>query len=405
MKNEKFIAARKRKHWTHEYIAGKIGVSVLTLSRLENEKQKPRDSTIHLLCDLFCMSACDLGFERENEQSVPGEDDMNEQRRKLLTELFGIAAGATLVPIAGSEVWERFSRPRVDETTLNKFQQITDACWELSAGTDLSTAENVIKGYLPRAITIANTEHHPAAASIASQGLQLTSILVAHKLDLSAKIALCQQAVIYGRISDDPNVYVAALIQLAVAYQYANMPQKALQTYQEALQYSNTSPLLRARTLVEGGEALARSGGSKQDALRYLGMGYEVFPEQPQNDPARLYADCGTHTLILYEGLTRLDINQPKEALHALSQIEKVPSNIIIPERIRLEIINHQARAAVAAGDMGKGIATLQAAVTGAIALDSKKRYSEAKDAYNEMLVKWPKEQQVKQLAGLFQQA
>lgn len=90
-----------------------------------------------------------------------------------------------------------------------------------------------------------------------------------------------------------------------------------------------------------------------------------------------------------------MDFNQPREAYHAFSQVEKLPE--------RLEIVNHKAKAAIALGDLDLSTANITAGVNGAKALSSQKRYSEAREAYQQMIVKWPKEQQVKEIAGLFQ--
>lgn len=155
--------------------------------------------------------------------------------------------------------------------------------------------------------------------------------------------------------------------------------------------------------LAEAGEAFARTGGTKAEALHYLGSSHEVYPNKPENDPTFLYADCPYPVLSLYQGLAYMDFNQPKEAYHAFSQVEKLPATIIVPERIRLEIINHKAKAAIALGDLDLSTASITTGVNGAKTLGSQKRYSEAREAYQQMVVKWPKEQVVKDIAGLFQ--
>ena len=75
----------------------------------------------------------------------------------------------------------------------------------------------------------------------------------------------------------------------------------------------------------------------------------------------------------------------------------------IVTERIRLEIISRKAKAAIALGDLDLSTASMTTGINGAKALGSQKRYSEAQEAYQQMVVKWPKEQVVKDIAGLFQ--
>jgi hypothetical protein len=56
----------------------------------------------------------------------------------------------------------------------------------------------------------------------------------------------------------------------------------------------------------------------------------------------------------------------------------------------------------MALGSLEQGVISLESAVNGAKALGSTLRYRESHDIYQQMLVKWSNEEQVKALARLF---
>jgi hypothetical protein len=294
------------------------------------------------------------------------------------------------------EPWER--KPTdVNEETLIHLEELTRMCWELSNGAELHIVEGILPQFLPRLVEIA--PYQPRSASLVAQCLQLKSILVAHKLKLTDKIALCEQSVDYAKQAKDHNVLVAALIQLAVAYQYAKQPMDALKTYQEALLYSHhISPLLQARVYVEAAEAFALHK-RKREAEFYLGMSYEVFPDQPERDLAFAYADSGRFALALYDGLTHLDNNQPEQAWNVFEEFKKSEFVRGTPERIRLEIVNHQGRAAILSKNLEQYALCLEDGLSGAIALRSQKRYDEAVTIFQQDLPRsWRREQRIKEL-------
>jgi len=65
------------------------------------------------------------------------------------------------------------------------------------------------------------------------------------------------------------------------------------------------------------------------------------------------------------------------------------PSGEIIPERTRLEILNHQGRAALLSQDLEKYATCLQEGLDRAIRLQSQKRYNEAVGIYQTIPASW----------------
>jgi len=199
---------------------------------------------------------------------LKGDHRMDQKKRRTLSAILTALGTATIAPqaLADSEAWERLimGKPAdIDSATLSHFEGLADACAGLSNKNQLDTAEQILSGFLPRLIHQA--PYHSRIASLASRCVQLESILLAHRLKISDKITLCQQAVGLAKQATETNVLVASLLELGVAYQYKEKLGEALQTYQEALFYCHAaSPILQARTYAETGAALAKCKRSKE---------------------------------------------------------------------------------------------------------------------------------------------
>src|SRR6266487_198179 len=277
-------------------------------------------------------------------------------------------------------------------------------CWHLLKGNEFRLVESMLSRYLRELEKLAYqpSKYQKSAASLAAQGYLLYALLALHQNNLLAREAYCKQAIQLGQLAEDVNLHMTAHKWLAVTYYYAQRPSKALQTFQEIEPFLNQiSPLLRGSVYVKMADAYAQCG-HEQDALRCIRIAHETFPEHPEQDPCFLYADCGHPTLPFWEGLTYIDLDQPEEAWNALARIEHLPSNIVVPERTRIETINRQAEAAIALGDQERFRTYIEMGVNGARALGSEKRYNEALDVYRQAKLVWSKEPRVKELQDLF---
>lgn len=420
-KNEKLIAARLAKYWTQEDACEKLEVpNVRTWQRWESGDVVPTLYFRKRLCEAFNTSLEDLGFfshttianETDEKRTLDDNvvtltpeqialvmellnleeynmENLDQSKRETLATILRIAGVAATAFSLDSEPFERLATGKatnIDEATLTHFEGLMQTCWKLSNTSELPLAEKLIPQFLPRLEELA--PYQPKIAALASQGLQLHSILVAHRLKLINKVAMCEKAVQHAKLGNHIDTIVAALIQLGVAYQYAQQPEKALNAYQEALNYSEqTSPLLRARVYAESAEAYAHYQ-RKREAEFYLSLAYETFPEHPESDASYLFADCGKHTLALYDGLVKLDLQQSSNAwatFHAFTS----QTNNSTPERIRLEIVNHQGRAAALDGNLEAYASSLEDGLSGSIAIKSHKRYNEAITIYQTIPTSW----------------
>jgi tetratricopeptide (TPR) repeat protein len=136
--------------------------------------------------------------------------------------------------------------------------------------------------------------------------------------------------------------------------------------------------------------------GQHQDALTYLGLAHNTFPDHPETDPSFSFAEFDLSQMILGEGVIRSRLGQNQQAFDIFSRIEQ-PA-IVIPERVRIEIINQQAKTAIFANDLEQGAVYVKTGLIGAKALGSQRRYSEAYENFQQMRLLWPQERRVTEL-------
>ena len=327
-------------------------------------------------------------------------------RRAALTQLLN-ALGTTILPHLDVDLWDQLSLARTRPAMMNAkafshFQKIVAECWELCNTGEMQIAEQILTSFLPEMTQPAS--YYSEAAILVAQGLRLQSILRGHQLKFDEMAMLCQQAVAYARQANDPDTLSATLNGLAVAYKYAQQPQASCGAYQEALDCADqASPLLRSRVYA-GAAATFAQRGRKQEAFFYMGLAYENFPEHPEADPNFLSADNGIYMLAYYKGLLFLALGQPREAEEAFESYKDHLAGYAVPERNRLEIINHLGRAAIMSGNLDKYIEYLRDGVSGAIILQSKKRWDEAVTIYHQEMPKsWLHEAGIRQIDEQFQ--
>jgi tetratricopeptide (TPR) repeat protein len=286
------------------------------------------------------------------------------------------------------------------------------ACWHLMRGNQLSVVEEVLHTYLPTLEILAQQQlkYQNTAAKLAAQGYRINGILALHRNNLREREAYCQRAVQYGELAGDPALLVSAFISLASTFYYGQNPIKAAKIYQQALAYQgNISPLLLARIYIELAVVYAQQR-QQQEALKYMHLAQELYPEYPEADPSFLYAEFSPSSMILEEGLTHLALAQhssdgqqySQQAWKAFARIEQLKTYAAVPERIRVEILNHQATTALSLKDLDAFCDRLEQGVHGAKKLGSEKRRQEAIKVYKDARKIWPDETRVRELADLF---
>jgi tetratricopeptide (TPR) repeat protein len=293
-----------------------------------------------------------------------------------------------------------------DTMLLGHFNKLVTICWDLLRVDGLPTVGQILSTFLPEVTELAQQSPtcQKEAAGLAAQGYILAGLVATLQLNHAASETYCKRAVLLSRVSEDRTLEAAALKHLAVKYFDLKHPRQTLQTYQEALQFvDQVSPLMQSRTYLGLAAAYAQMR-KEQEALRYLGMAQETFPEWPEIDVSFAYADCGPSSLNHYGGLIYMELDQPQKAWETFAEVEQLKQRIIIPERTVIEIVNCQADAAVAQRNLDLASAHIQAGMAGALKLKSERRFADTFAVYKNMRLVWPHEPQVKALGELFQQ-
>lgn len=529
--NKKLVAARKRKLWTQQVLAERMGVTNTTVSNWENGIQYPRPYALQRLCQLFGMSRADLGFALEWEfqdqtqasastnpsGAEMGQEALVQERMPVapvtitlaletvhetttsvvpssqpaapasaednvlllsLEELsgeetasesgYGFGKRTTEIIVMAKERHGRATSCHEFERLLNQKMSIFDnpnpayhddvnqitrreaiativalpatlltsakkrgvplpaeeflpectasisSCWHLLMGDGLVIVAEQLPKYLPilDALARRQSDYQHVAAHLATQGNVLMSLVAHHQLQFMKRVAYCQRAVELAHVAGDHVLLVAqALTQLGDAFFWTNEKTKMLQAHQEAESYlDEETPLIaQSKVLAQLAHAYAEQGKTTE-ALSRIGQSRDLFPNEIGDLPAYLSTDHSLPQVILYEGLTHLSLGKHnpdgkhyQQASNKLAQIETLPKTVIVSERIRLEIINQQALAALKMGNKEDFERYLIAGVQGAKALGSSKRKREAATIYREARQGvWSNEPSVKDLADLF---
>ena len=346
------------------------------------------------------------------DQEIVGFDAMKPQsndeayilsRRQALVTI-------TALPVALSSVLQDgMTSTQTTQKLLARCSASLTSCWHLLKGNELSLVEQTLSTYLLTLVTIAQqpSQYQKLAARLASQAYRLYGIVALHRNNLKARENYCQQALYFSEIAESPSLVVSAYISLASTFYYSKNPVRAAHIYQNALTHKNEiSPLQLSRLYAELAVVSAQQK-QEQDALTFLGLAKEVYPEHPETDPSFLYAEFTPSSMILEEGLAYLGLawhfperTYNQNAWDSFAHIEEQTSSTI-PERIFFEIMNRQAETAVTLQDLEKFHIYIGKGIEGANRLGSKQRRQEIIEIYEKACMIWPYETRIKQMEYL----
>lgn len=312
--------------------------------------------------------------------------------------------------------------PAMIDAFLARCTASITSCWHLLMGDGLATVEYVVPQYLPILETLAQRpgKYQKQAANLAAQGCLIMGLIAMHRVQFAVRLEYNRRAVQHSAIADDPTLKVTTLAILALAHYYQGDRSHSVQIYGQALAMIETnpqavSPLIQSKVFSEAAPSYAQDGQT-QRALRCMSTAIDLFPEQPdpERDPCFIVNDHGPGSLALWQGITYNHLGQNatyqgtqpskllQQAWQSLTKIETMPQHVVIPERIRVEIINHQAATAIAQRDLQRFTTYFVQGVQGAKALGSGKRLQEATANWKAARVAWPGEPAVNELVELF---
>lgn len=349
-----------------------------------------------------CLELQEKLGEELNSMQPKADNEYTLVRRQLLITLATLPTALLLMMLQG-----RRSAGHVEQL-LTRCAASISACWHLMRGNEYAVVEEVLPTYLPLVTSLAQetSKMQCIAASLATQGYRLKGILALHRNEANARDTYFRQAVYYAEIAQHPGMLVAALISWAY---HQPDPRKAEQLYQRAILHkSMISPLQRSRLYAELSIAYAQQN-REDEALHYLSLAAQEYPEYPENDPSFLYAEFSPSSMALEKGRVHLALTHyhpdgyyPHQAWETFAGVGTGPSKLMISERIRYEIINYQAETALALQDRDLCSEYVQQGVQGARLLGSNKRHREVLLIKNKALKLWPHDRKIQELKYLF---
>jgi transcriptional regulator with XRE-family HTH domain len=456
------IVARERLHLSQEEVGRKLGVSKSTVYRWEKKGDVPQPYHIRQLCELYAMSARDLGFPEftDDVQTITdndtaqelGDDILDAFRRQhvmrrieiriwdwprrdaryhllqiaILAELKDdgntmdlvmsrrdVLRSLALIPIDWSKLSAQeaiFKRP-VEDILVQCAAGIV-ACWELRKGDELAFTDQTVSKYIPTLKAIARTAPHAqrkAAADLLVQCLLLKSTLAWNISTTGTALSYAQEAEAYCATAENSLLHIAALRLKAAAFWYNNQWQQALHAAEQAKylleERDRKEPIPQlAHSYVYAGLATYQAyHGRKEDALLSLQKAHITFFAQSDDEMIPLWIDHSVGNLFLNDGSTHAHLGLYGGAIDALGLIDtRYRDDPAIPLGCRVEAVLDQVTAEMSRDDGGRDmqhcITLWKKGIQGAKRLQSNKKFNDAIQAYRTMQAVWPGEKQVKDL-------
>jgi tetratricopeptide (TPR) repeat protein len=327
-------------------------------------------------------------------------------RRQLLVSLAALPVTLTV-----SNLTETRTRGAARSLFLSRCAASITACWHLLRGSDLPTVAQILETYLLPLEGIAHrqSKYRQAAAGLASQAHRISGIIALHRNQLRRREHHCKRALYYATVASDTSSEASALISLASTYFYQSDPEQAALVYERASALENRTPRLQRSRVHAELSVVYGQLNREQDAIRSAELAGKLYPDHPEQDPSFLYAEFTPASLTLEQGLTYVALAErhpsrgyERKAAEIFNGLNN-SSSASVPDRIRFEIVNGQAKAAVLLGDIDAFEAHLYEGLGGARKLGSRQRLRELQQAWQDANAKWPKERRVNALSERLQ--
>lgn len=274
--------------------------------------------------------------------------------------------------------------------------------WRLFFEGGMIDVERLLPGYLSQLDTLISrsASHREPAASLASQGYQLASLIALQHQNFGVALAYAQLAFSHAQQTQAPHLLTGALIRQAQVYFYLQRPRQRLLAYEQALQYSrDVSPLLQGRVYIGLTETYGHLG-REQEALHFLSLAHQVFPTHCDTDPSFSYTHFNRWSLTAFEGQMYLNLKQYRHAWELFERVDKIVPKTLVPNRVELAV--RQAAASVGLGDLEQSCSYVEVALQASIGAGNELRHNEVYIIYEDMCDKWPDEPRINHLQASF---
>lgn len=367
-RRERLKQARLSRGWTQRKVAQAIDTDEKRIGEWERGEASPSPVFRERLCQLFGCRAEDLGL-------IP-----------------------SVAPILATGLWH--------DDLVSVYHQGVLALHDLYFRGNPYHVETILPLY--SAQTAALVQPGPLskpAARVASLAQQLACELATDREDFGAAHQAGQQALRFAQIAEDRNLQVASLIGLANLGFHRRQSTIARAAYERAIGLfdETVTPLLKGRTLAGAAEVYAMRQ-EYQDAMRAMGQAYEVYPMNPEEDPAYPYIHASRYALYVFgDTQSRLFLNQPKEADAALTALDREANTDAENEPVTmLDLLYYRAESTAQQDELEASGAALEQAGLLAKQLGSRLYFGKLVETYESLRARWPHEHQIAQLADVF---
>jgi transcriptional regulator with XRE-family HTH domain len=417
-KREKLIAARRGKGWSQEALAEKVGVARNTLSAWERGIADPYPLHVQRLCEVFALSAEELDLTIKIRPS----GEILEQAKESIEavgELSSSGGVAEALKIAAPHLASLQSLLLSSKHSYQAMGLISNVMHSTSYARGVSALHDLyFEGARPDAIdallplyaeqtamlALQSSPTQRAAARIASQAQRLLCEVGTDREDYGTAQQAGQRALYYGELAQDPNLPVAALISLGTIAFHRRFSATAVDIFERAIALfsDEVTPLLKGRTYAGIAEVYAMQG-ELQKAMTAMGLAYDVFPMEPEKDPAYPYIRASRYSLYVFgDAQSRLFLDQPKEANKALITMAKETNDPEVEPITRLDLLYYQAETQIRQREIVPSTDILTEAALLAKSLDSRLYFSKLVASYETLRMQWPREAQITALKDVF---
>jgi DNA-binding SARP family transcriptional activator len=338
------------------------------------------------------------------------------RRKTLRTIATAILAATGSLPsdmgISDPDAWERFvSGQQTPSVALNReilehFEHLVLLSRQLGKGQqhDITVAKTISASCLPTLTALAqqSSPQQKQAADLAAQCYRLHAILAYHTENLATAEASAKQAVFCSQIAGIPDLLVTSLTFHAQVLYYGGNPEHALGKCLEAEQFLDQTTYAVQSYLYRIKAACLAQLAQEKQAQATLHLAHEMFYRHPAAEKPFVYAAHDEYELLLWDGITRYQIDQPDEAERSWGQAHFQMPSKALPERVRTGFLNNlvfaELRKPGSQRDMERCIALWHDALKATLDLQSELRYGEVVRAYNEMRIAFPGETRLKGL-------
>ena len=346
MKNYKLRAARAKMHWSMEVAAEKVGVSKTSIARWENGEQKPRGTSLDLVCAAYGMSAEELGLVDEDTTDIlqmhqdtliaNSKDGLPivfsqdiAKRRSFLQAILHTVCVVLFLPTeellrsdAQAAIVEAIKRPSsIDNSVLDHLEVMTRYYWKVRANITTSTLLNSIIGHFQMLTMMMRSSHksnlYKRLYSIAGETGQIIGQMLFDMKEYTVAWAYYTFSIQAAQHAHNDELRAVGLGRIAQLLLYIGQMQEALSYIQEAKRLPVLNTKIHCWLLVVEAEIHARMQYSIScfqniDIVR----NFEIASQ----DEDRYSIGINTARVESYIGVCYIHLHSPEQALVALEK-------------------------------------------------------------------------------------